>query len=180
MESTYLQPPPDSILSTTDLIACHAIALQKQASNLAHLHTDVFAAHRQATLQFKCIHARTVRDFDFQPGSLVLMCNTKVEKSLNRKMRPQYLGPLVIVSQNHSSAYIVCELNGSILHQPVATFRLLPYLTRESIPFDISSLDINTEHLWELEHTDLQDDEDLPNIGDLESDLDGDDKDSAD
>ncbi|KAG5633960.1 hypothetical protein DXG03_006452, partial [Asterophora parasitica] len=29
MESTYLQPPPDSILSTTNLIAHHAIALQK-------------------------------------------------------------------------------------------------------------------------------------------------------
>ncbi|KAG5641107.1 hypothetical protein DXG03_005983 [Asterophora parasitica] len=179
MESTYLQPPPDSILSTTDLIACHTITLQKRASNLACLHTDVSAACRQATLRFKCIHIWTVRDFDFQPGSLVLMHNTKVEKSLNQKMHPRYLGPLVIMSWNCGGAYIVCELDGSVLHQPIAAFQLLPYLAWESIPFDISSLDIDMEHLWELAHTDLQDDEDLPDIGDLESDLDGNDKDSA-
>ncbi|KAG5639863.1 hypothetical protein DXG03_002757 [Asterophora parasitica] len=122
----------------------------------------------------------TIRDFDFQLGSLVLMCNTKVEKSLNRKMQLWYLGLLIIVSWNRGGAYIICKLNGSILHQPVAAFQLLPYLTQESIPFDISSLDINTERLWELEHTNLQDDEDLPNIGDLESDSDGNDEDSTD
>ena len=29
VEANYLLPPPDSLLSTTDLIVCQAIALQK-------------------------------------------------------------------------------------------------------------------------------------------------------
>jgi hypothetical protein len=41
-EATYLLPPPDSILSTNDLIANHAIALQKRREHLANLHNKVY------------------------------------------------------------------------------------------------------------------------------------------
>ena len=37
-EASYLLPPPDSVLSTTDLITSRAIALQKRSSDLAHLY----------------------------------------------------------------------------------------------------------------------------------------------
>jgi hypothetical protein len=41
-EATYLLPPPDSILSTTDFITNHTIALQKCCENLANLHNKVY------------------------------------------------------------------------------------------------------------------------------------------
>jgi hypothetical protein len=40
-EATYLQPPPTSILSSTNLIACQDIALQKCEEDLNHLHSTV-------------------------------------------------------------------------------------------------------------------------------------------
>jgi hypothetical protein len=43
-EATYLQPPPDSVLSTTDLLTQQAIVLQHQEKDLAKLHTMVFTA----------------------------------------------------------------------------------------------------------------------------------------
>lgn len=55
------------------------------------------------------------------------MHNTAIEKSLNRKMRPRYLGPLVIISRNRGGAYILAELNGAVFDQPVAQFRVIPY-----------------------------------------------------
>jgi Integrase zinc binding domain len=43
-KAMYLQPPPDSILSTTDLIARRAIALQKQSADLEKLYLKVYTA----------------------------------------------------------------------------------------------------------------------------------------
>ena len=46
VEATYLQPPPDSILSSTDLIARRAVALQKRREDLLHLRSAVYQARR--------------------------------------------------------------------------------------------------------------------------------------
>ena len=88
------------------------------------------------------------------------MRNTRIEVTHNKKMRPRYLGPLVVISRNRGGAYILCELDGSVLHRPVAAFCLVPYLARESIPIPTDTFDIDTDHLRILEETDLLDDED--------------------
>jgi hypothetical protein len=75
-EATYLQPPPDSVLSMTDLLTRRVIVLQRQEKDLAKLHTMVFAARKQAAILFEKKHLRTIHNFNFQPGSLVLMRNT--------------------------------------------------------------------------------------------------------
>jgi hypothetical protein len=98
------------------------------------------------------------------------MRNTQIEKSLDRKMRPRYLGPLIIVERNYGGAYVLCELDGSVLHRPVAAFRILPYLARKSIPLPPNFLDIDPKRLEELRTTDNVDDD----IRDLELDLDED------
>ena len=87
------------------------------------------------------------------------MRNTCIEVTHNKKMRPQYLGPLVVISCNQGGAYILCKLGGSVLHQLVATFHLVPYLTRESIPIPTNAFDIDTNHLRILEETNLLDNE---------------------
>jgi hypothetical protein len=43
-EANYLLPPPDSVLSTTDLIARCAITLQKQRDQLSRLKSQVYMA----------------------------------------------------------------------------------------------------------------------------------------
>jgi hypothetical protein len=78
------------------------------------------------------------------------MQNTQIEKALNRKMRPRYLGPLIVVARNFGGAYVLCELDGSVLHRPIAAFRILPYLTRKSISLPPNFIDINVERLEEL------------------------------
>jgi hypothetical protein len=159
IELTYLLPPPNSILSTTDLIASRAIALQKRQSHLATLRSRILSARLQAAIRFEREHAATIRDFDFQRGDLVLVRNTAIEKALNRKMRPRYLGPVIVLSRNKGGAYIVCELNGSVFDRPVAAFRVIPYFARKSIPLpDLDSfLDIPRQRLLDLESSDISD-----------------------
>jgi hypothetical protein len=95
---------------------------------------------------------------------LVLIRNTAIEKVLNRKMRPRYLGPLIVISRNKGGAYIICELNGSVFDRPIAAFRVIPYFARKAIALpDLSDfLDIDTSRLREMEDaSSLGDDDNL-------------------
>jgi hypothetical protein len=158
-EATYLQPPPDSVLSSTDLIARRAIALQKRSADINQLYSKVYEARLTAAVRFENNHQRTIRDYGLKRGDLVLMRNTQIEKSLNRKMRPRYLGPLVVVSRNYGGAYIVAELDGTVFHRPVAAFRIIPYFARKSIAVPEDFVDIPQSRLEEMEQSDDVDEE---------------------
>jgi len=147
IEATYLLPPPDSILSATDLIARRVIALQKCNSDLAHLHSTVYKARVKAAITFEKKHFRTIHDFDFKQNNLILMCNTKIEYALNKKMKPRYDGPFIVISRNHGGAYILCQLDGSIFHRLITAFRLLPYHACDLIYLPDDMMDIDTQKL---------------------------------
>jgi hypothetical protein len=106
-EAKYLLPSPDAVLSTSDLIGQRAIALQKRREHLAQLQPEVYAARLRAAIKFEHNPAATIRDYDFKRGDLVLMRNTTIEKSLGRKFRIRYLGPLIVISRNRGRAYIL-------------------------------------------------------------------------
>jgi hypothetical protein len=158
VEATYLQPPPESILTTTDLITRRAIALQKRNEDLSTLHSRVFSARKRAAVRFEKKHAKTVRDFDFKWGDLVLVRNSQIESNLNRKMKPRYSGPMIVVSRNFGGAYIICELDGTVLHRPIAAFRVIPYFARSTIYLPEDLVDIDTKRLREMEATDDSED----------------------
>ena len=147
VEATYLVKPPTKILSTTDLIARRAIALQKRATDLQELHSKVYAARNEAARRFEVEHQHTIKDYNFKRGDLVLVRNTAIEKALNRKMRARYTGPVVVICRNKGGAYVVCELDGTVYDRPVAAFRLLPYRARSQIPLPDDVLDIPPERL---------------------------------
>jgi hypothetical protein len=46
---------------------------------------------------------------------------------------------MVVVSRNKGGAYIVCDLDGTLAHAPVAAFRVVPYFARLHI--DIPDLE---------------------------------------
>ena len=137
--------------------------MQKRHAQVSHIHSAVFEARRQAALKFEREHDATIRDFDFPTGALVLVRNTAIEKALNRKMRPRYLGPLIVISRNKGGAYILCELDGSVLDRPTAAFRVIPYFARATIPLPplTELMDITTERLRELEATTLEEVEEI-------------------
>ncbi|KAJ8487667.1 hypothetical protein ONZ51_g4028 [Trametes cubensis] len=164
-EATYLAPPPSERPTTTDLIASRARTLARRQEDLTRLQSTVYAARIKAARQLELDRAASMRDFNFVRGALVLARNTAIEKSLNRKMRPQYLGPYVVLARNRGGAYIIAELDGSVFDRPIAAFRLVPYLAHKQIDLawldDPDYLDISTARLREMEQAfDLGDDED--------------------
>ena len=159
IEANYLLPPPGSLLTTTDLIAHRAIMLQKRQEDLARLKERVHAARNRAAIRFECEHSTTIQDFDFNRGDLVLICNTAIEKALNRKMHPRYFGPMIVLSRNMGGAYIVCDLDGTLLHAPIAAFRVIPYFVQQEIDAPDLELFIDTsnERISDMEHTTFAD-----------------------
>ncbi|KNZ76466.1 hypothetical protein J132_10441 [Termitomyces sp. J132] len=109
--------------------------------------STVLNARRLAAICFEKDHAAMICNYNFKTGDLVLMRNTRIEVTHNKKMKPYYLGPLVVISRNRGGAYILCELDGSVLHRPVAAFCLIPYLAREHITVPSDAFDINTLRL---------------------------------
>ena len=162
VEANYLHPPPDLLLSTTDLVACRAIALQKRQEDLSALKDQVHTAQNLAAIQFERKHGKVICDFDFKRGDLVLVRNTAIEKALNRKMRPRYFGPMIVISRNHGGAYIICDLDGTLAHTPIAAFRVVPYFARRSIDLpDLDQhIDVSVARLRKLEATTMPDSDD--------------------
>ena len=188
-EATFLVPPPASVLSTTELLASRAIALQKRPGDLARLRSKVMAHRVAAAIRFERTHAASIRDYNFKRGDLVLVRNTAIEKSLNRKMRARYFGPVVVLSRNKGGAYILCELDGNVFDRPTAAFRVIPYFARRTIPLpDLDSfIDVSTDRIRELEDSTVADPDDeeaysrieeLPDDEEVASGSDGEESDS--
>ena len=73
---------------------------------------------------------RLMKEF-YKPGELVLVRNSSIEYSADRKHKPRYEGPFEVVRKTKGGSYILKELDGSIRRQGVAAFRLLRYYTRD-------------------------------------------------
>ena len=139
-EATFLVPKLEKPLTEAELIAVRARQLEKRDGDLAAIHDRVLKARYSLIEQFKRDHAHTIRDYDFTPGSLVLVRNTRVENDLSRKSKPCYLGPMVVVRRTCNGAYILAELTGAVARLPYAAFRLIPYYPRSRTCIDVTAI----------------------------------------
>ena len=113
---------------------------------------------RQVALHFEQEHQATIKDFNFARGRLVLVRNTAIEKSLNCKMRPRCLGPLIVIGRNRGGAYLLCELDGTLLDRPIAAFRVIPYFAHKSIPLPDNLLDTTPDRVRNIMKSNAQGD----------------------
>ncbi|KIJ29416.1 hypothetical protein M422DRAFT_144255, partial [Sphaerobolus stellatus SS14] len=130
VEATFLVPKLDSPLPTVDLIALRARQLEKRDEDLQGIKERVLKSRYTSIAQFEKENANLIVDYDFKPGSLVLVRNSRIESDLSRKTKPRYLGPVVIIRRTRNKAYILAELDGAIHKNPYAAFRLIPYYPR--------------------------------------------------
>ena len=72
---------------------------------------------------------RLSRD-EYKSGELVLVRNSAIELSHNRKHQPRYLGPYEIHEKASEKSYTLKDLDGTLFRQRIGTFRLLPYISR--------------------------------------------------
>ena len=88
VEATYLLLPLDTPTSTEDLITHCAQQLLKRPEDLHDMGHWVLKACKLSAAQFVSHFASTIVDYDLLVGSLVLMQNSHVKRSLTARIRP--------------------------------------------------------------------------------------------
>ena len=121
----------DSLMSMEDLIVQRAIMLQKRPEDLLQVQERVLKSQWESVKQLKKMMKNKIHDFDFKPGSLVVIRNSKFNKTLSDKTKPRYFGPMVVIKRTKGGSYVLGEMDGSLSKLHFATFHLFPYQLRD-------------------------------------------------
>jgi hypothetical protein len=68
--------PPQSAISTTELIVLQARQLHKRPEDLDTIQVHIIKAHFTFICQFKKKYANMIRTYQFTPSDLVLPCSS--------------------------------------------------------------------------------------------------------
>ena len=151
LEASFLVEGFTQEMSDEDLLALRIRQLEKKPQDVRQA-ADTLRLHRlQSKEQFeKRFKTRLVRN-SYPPGTLVIVRNTEVEKSLDYKHQDRYLGPYKVVRRTLGGSYVLSELNNAIWRQKVAAFRILPYISRTD-----AQLEMLAEHSSDSEEENAQ------------------------
>jgi hypothetical protein len=162
-EATWLVEYPDAILDTNDLIGLRTRALAKHTYHVDEMRERVHKFKESEAYKYAEKYKHVIKDYMFEPGDLVLVRNTAIEDSMNRRSKERWEGPMIVVRRTKGGSYIICGMNGAVLQGKVGRFRVAPFHQRHKITLSkkIEDLiDISKERLDEMENEEPDDEED--------------------
>jgi hypothetical protein len=142
VESTWLVKLPNRFLSREELIGFRAQALAKHRTHVTAMRDRITEEKRRRLIKYEREYIHTIKPLNFEPGDLVQVRNTAIEKNLDRKMFPRYFGPCVVIRRTKGGSYILAEMDGTLLRGKYGAFRILPHAARYHIdlPTEIKDL----------------------------------------
>ncbi|KAI5895740.1 uncharacterized protein SCHCODRAFT_02451504, partial [Schizophyllum commune H4-8] len=128
-EATFLVQDFRAGMTTSELLAARMRQLERRPEDLARAAAALRKARFRSKTQFERRFTKRLRREDYREGELVLLKNSANERRVGAdvKIAARYLGPFMIVRKNRGGAYILQELDGTVIAGGVAPRRLLPY-----------------------------------------------------
>ncbi|EIN03402.1 hypothetical protein PUNSTDRAFT_78221 [Punctularia strigosozonata HHB-11173 SS5] len=130
-EATFLVEGFRQEMPTAQLLALRIRQLEKRPEDIQKAAMSITKSRFQAKWRWEKHFARRfLPEGTIQPGTLVLVRNTRIEKHLNKKQYPRYSGPYEVYRQTKQGSYVLKELDGTIDRRAKAAFRIMPYIQR--------------------------------------------------
>jgi hypothetical protein len=131
-EATFLVEEFQSGISSEKLLELRARQIAKHPEDVARAAETLWKSRFASKKQFERRFIKRLSKKLHEPGDLVLMRNTKIEMSHDRKALQRYLGPYVVGERTEKDNYRLLELDGTKIRGlgAVANFRVLPYISR--------------------------------------------------
>jgi transposase InsO family protein len=130
-EATFMVEGFHANMDPADFLSLRIRQIERRQEDLDHAAKTLKKARFKSKAQFEHKFRLRMHRTSFHKGDLVLVRNTRIEKELNRKTKPRYLGPFVIERQTKGGSYVLREMNGVLSKRGVAAFRLVPYISRD-------------------------------------------------
>ncbi len=174
-EATFLVVGFQDQMEDSDLLALRIRQLEKRDQDLQSAAQRLTQSRMRSKEQFEKRYAKRITHRIYQEGDWVLIRNSAVEKELDRKTKPRYLGPYVIVRRTKGGSYVIRELSGAISRRGIAAFRIIPYIVREGIPALETLQDVYSEEENSAEGL-ADEDDDMEEVSAAEGSADEDDE----
>ncbi|KII82638.1 hypothetical protein PLICRDRAFT_81332, partial [Plicaturopsis crispa FD-325 SS-3] len=129
-EATFMIDGWKAGLNTADLLALRIRQLKKLPEDIEKAADTLKKARFRSKARFEKKFERRLKRDSYRPGDLVLARNPRFEKRHDTKHLPRYFGPYEVHRRNRGGAYILKELDGTIIKETFAAFRLYPYFRR--------------------------------------------------
>ncbi|KAG9223332.1 hypothetical protein CCMSSC00406_0008936 [Pleurotus cornucopiae] len=147
-EASFLVIGFRSGMSTAELVALRMRQLERREEDLAAAAETLKRARCTSRDQFmRRFHHRIQRN-TFESGELVLVRHSQIQESVSMiKTSPRYLGPYEVVKRTKKGNYVLKELDGTLLRDAIAGFRVIGYLSRDDPEFLLEDSSDSSEEL---------------------------------
>ncbi len=130
-EASFMSDAYHSGMTTTELLAARLRQIQKKPEDIEQAAATLRNNRIKSKEQFERKFHNRLRKEIYPPGTLVLVRNSAIERELDRKSKPRYLGPYEVdIVRREGRSYKLKELDGTRWEQSVAAFRIIPYISR--------------------------------------------------
>ena len=122
IEATFLVENIRSGISTSELLAIRMRQLHKHPQDVERAAKILKKARIASKAQFEQRFVKRLSRDEYKSGELVLVRNSAIEVSHNRKHQPRYLGPYEIYEKASEKSYTLKDLDGILFRQRIGTF----------------------------------------------------------